>query len=155
MQFPQLMEIVDEEWRRISKRFHMAFTDEYVIMPNHFHGIVIINNEMECRQGGYPQGVSLQNVTDIINGKPNLGTIVGSFKSLCVNAWLKVITSRNNNARGKFWQSNYYEHIIRSEDELNRIRNYIIDNPLKWESDRENPVNQNRPGTKQAEEWMV
>ncbi len=132
--------------------------DEYVIMPNHLHGIIVINSENgylheRPPKKGYPQGVSLQG--NVEYGRPDLGTIMGSYKSLCANAWLKVIKSRDINARGKFWQSNYYEHVIRNEEELNRIRNYIADNPLKWESDRENPVNQNLLVTKTLEEWMV
>jgi putative transposase len=146
-QFPELVEIVDKEWRRIHGRFPTVTTDEYVIMPNHLHGIIVIDNE-----SGYPQGVSLPNNE---HGLPNLGAIIGSYKSLCANAWLKLIKFRDINARGKFWQSNYYEHVIRNEEELNRIRNYIADNPLKWESDRENPVNQYVPVTKTQKEWMV
>ena len=160
-QFPELVEIVDKEWRRISERFPTVTTDEYVIMPNHLHGIIVIDNESGYLHGGnpksgYPQGVSLQgNVPNNEHGPPNLGAIIGSYKSLCANAWLKLIKFRDINARGKFWQSNYYEHVIRNEEELNRIRNYIADNPLKWESDRENPVNQNYPVTKTQQEWMV
>jgi hypothetical protein len=44
---------------------------------------------------------------------------------------------------GKLWQRNYYEHIIRDEKELNKIRQYIVDNPLKWDSDENNPMNMN------------
>lgn len=157
-QFPELNEIVDTEWRRIPERFPAVAMDQYVIMPNHLHGIIVIDGESEYLQGrhpkkGYPQGVSLQG--NIEYGRPNLGTIIGSYKSLCANAWLKLIKSRDINARGKFWQSNYYEHVIRDEEELNRIRNYIVDNPLKWETDWENPVNQNHSVRKTQEEWMV
>jgi putative transposase len=157
-QFTELNEIVDTAWRRIPERFPTVTMDEYVIMPNHLHGIIVIDSEsgyLDRRQPrkGYPQGVSLQG--NIEYGHPDLGTIIGSYKSLCANAWLKVIKSRDINARGKFWQSNYYEHVIRNEEELNRIRNYIHDNPLKWESDRENPVNQNILVTKTLEEWMA
>lgn len=157
-QFPELSAIVDEEWRRIPERFPNAIIDDYVIMPNHFHGIIVIDDEMGHRVGenpepGYPQGVSLQK--QVIAGRMDLGNIVGAFKSLCVNAWLKVIKSRDINARGKFWQDNYYEHVIRNDEEWNRIRTYIADNPLQWESDRENPVNHGCTDMKQSDEWMV
>ena len=120
-QFPQLREIVTNEWNNIPIRFPNVDLDEYVVMPNHFHGIII------CRDApcGYPSA---------------LGDVVGAFKSLCVNAWLRVIKTENINARGKFWQNNYYEHVIRSDAEMNLIRQYIIDNPLQWELDRENPL---------------
>jgi hypothetical protein len=72
-------------------------------------------------------------------GKPvsgSLPTIVRSFKS----AVTKRINKTRNAHGAKLWQRNYYEHIIRDENELNRIREYIANNPMKWESDRENPV---------------
>jgi len=157
-QYPELARIVDKEWQGIPERFPSAVIDEYVIMPNHFHGIIVIGDGMGnkpegCLKPGYPQGVSLQK--QVMVGKAGLGNIVGAFKSLSVNAWLKVIKSREINARGKFWQDNYYEHVIRNEQELNRIRTYIADNPLQWESDWENPVNHGRTDMKQSDEWMV
>jgi len=162
-QFPELAAIVDEEWRRIPERFPNAFIDDYVVMPNHFHGIIVIENGIGNQpdggpksgypKSGYPQGVSLRR--RVITDRVNLGNIIGAFKSLSVNAWLKVIKSRNINARGKFWQDNYYEHVIRNEKELNLIRTYISDNPMQWESDRENPVNHSCTDMKQYKEWMV
>jgi len=68
-----------------------------------------------------------------------LGDVVGAFKSLCVNMWLRHVRQNNMDALGSFWQKNYYEHIVRSEKELNLVREYIINNPLKWEFDHENP----------------
>ena len=70
---------------------------------------------------------------------PTIGKIIGEFKSMCVRDWLRYIKENNLNLRGKFWQRNYYEHVIRSEAELMRIREYIVNNPLRWEYDRENP----------------
>ena len=134
-QFPQLRKIINDEWNNITERFQDVDLDEYVVMPNHFHGIII-------RKSGLPQGDA-----------PTLGDIVGAFKSLCVNAWLRVIKADNINARGKFWQNNYYEHVIRDEEEMNRIRRYVVDNPLQWELDRENPTP--RKEQKQTEKWMV
>jgi REP element-mobilizing transposase RayT len=141
-QFPQLREIVINEWNNIPVRFANAELDEYVVMPNHFHGIIILKPGHPQENKGHPQGDA-----------PTLGTIVGAFKSLCVNTWLRVIESENFNARGKFWQKNYYEHVIRSEEEMNRIRQYIIDNPLQWQMDRENPMPCNQ--RQQKEKWMV
>jgi putative transposase len=139
-QFEQLREIVNNEWINIPTRFHNVDLDEYVIMPNHIHGIIIIRRDTPC---GCP-----------LNGlPPALGDIVGAFKSLCVNAWLKAIKSQNIGAKGKFWQVNYYEHVIRNVYELNRIRQYIIDNPASWELDKENPTP--RGQQPQLEKWMI
>jgi REP element-mobilizing transposase RayT len=82
-----------------------------------------------------------------------LGKIVGAFKSLCVTAWLREIKTDTINARGKFWQTNYYEHVVRNEDEMTRIRQYIIDNPARWELDKENPMS--REQQQQLEKWMI
>jgi hypothetical protein len=70
---------------------------------------------------------------------PTIGDIIGTFKSLCIQEWLRCIKEMNLNAIGKFWQRNFYEHIIRDEDELNAIRQYIIYNPMNWDTDTENP----------------
>jgi len=69
-------------------------------------------------------------------GAPTIGQIIGGFKSLCVTEWLKYIKQNNLNISGKFWQRNYYEHIIRDEQELNRIQEYIINNPKNWKTDK-------------------
>lgn len=137
--FPMLRDIVENFWLNIPARYSNVWLDEYVIMPNHLHGIIMIDD-------------SLQEPSQ--NSKPILGSIIGSFKSLCVNAWLKTINDQNINARGKFWQDNYYEHVVRSEAELDRVREYILNNPEQWEMDRENRVNAGNTGT-MLEKWMV
>jgi putative transposase len=86
---------------------------------------------------GHPQGMPLR---DKLNNNKTIGDIIGAFKSLCVTEWLDRIRIDNVSARGKFWQRNFYEHVIRDEDELNRIRQYVRENPLKWDTDTENPT---------------
>jgi REP element-mobilizing transposase RayT len=66
----------------------------------------------------------------------SLGAIIGSYKS----AVTRQINTIRNTPGAKLWQRNYYEHIIRGENELNQIRAYIVQNPAKWEFDRENPL---------------
>jgi len=155
----QLRQIVKAQWQGLPERFLGMTLDEFVIMPNHFHGIIVLRRDTPrgypnlgdekqehlCIDKGHPQGVPLR--------QPTVGEIVGSFKSLCVNAWLRVIKEKNLNLVGKFWQKNYYEHVIRSDGELERIRQYIVDNPLKWELDRENPSFKNSQTP--SEKWMV
>ncbi len=65
---------------------------------------------------------------------PTVGNIIGTYKSLVVHECLKIYKSKNKYL-GKIWQRNYYEHIIRDEDDYNRIRQYIIENPLNWQTD--------------------
>jgi hypothetical protein len=73
-------------------------------------------------------------------GHGTVGRIVQAFKSITTHEYVAGV---KQNAwppfSGKLWQRNYYEHIIRNDDELERIREYIINNPLQWEIDRENP----------------
>ena len=70
-----------------------------------------------------------------------LGSIIGAFKSRCVNENLKYIEENRVNELGKFWQRNYYERIIRNNSELIKIRQYISKNPLNWMEDEEYPDN--------------
>ena len=112
--YPGLKNIVKTEWENIPNQYSHIELDEYVIMPDHFHGIIIIN---DCRGG----------VTPPLHGKLTLGQIVAYFKYQS--------TKLINNIRGTpgvpFWQRNYYEHIIRNEKALYRIRQYIKNNPLE------------------------
>lgn len=152
-QFSQLRVIVNDEWNKIPVRFHNVYLDENVVMPNHFHGIIICRDAPRGYPSEYPSGHSQEKPGHPQGDAPTLGDVVGGFKSLCVNAWLKEIKAENLNATGKFWQKNYYEHVIRTEEEMNRIRQYIVDNPLQWELDRENPtpcIQQQQP-----EKWMI
>ena len=92
-----------------------------------------------------------ENVTDKHSGhldknmvsplQPGLGRFVSWFKRMTTNEYIQNV--KNNGWQPfdkKLWQRNYYEHIIRNENELNRVRGYIINNPLKWSLDLENPV---------------
>ena len=106
-------------------------------MPNHFHGILTIIGDGE--------GTARRAPTMERFGKPTSGslpTIVRAFKS--------AVTKRINELCGtpgaSMWQRNCYEHVIRSETDLAEIREYIADNPLKWELDSENPNNQSLAG---------
>lgn len=128
--------MVDVEWLKTAEIRKNVVLDGYVIMPNHFHGIFLIteNNSGKARLATTKYNVSIK----MEFGKPKPGSlpvIVGSFKS--------AVTRQINLVRGtpgkEVWQRNYYEHIIRNPDELNRIREYIINNPLKWHLDRDNP----------------
>jgi len=143
-EYPKLKNIVLEQWQALPNKFSNIDLDEYVIMPNHLHGIVVINdvsvgatlavaqNTAAGRAGASP--------TPIMN-RLTLGDIIGTFKSISVNKWLKHIRQNNIDALGIFWQRNYYEHIIRDQKSLNRIRQYIISNPNNWETDENNPKN--------------
>ncbi len=123
--------VVEEEWQRTARMRPYVKLDEFVIMPNHVHGIVMIMDGRDV----------LQYVPTDAQGKfrsPSfgLGAIIRGFKSAA--------TRRINRLRGAFgqpvWQRNYFEHIIRDDDALNRIREYIHHNPQSWQLDKYNPV---------------
>jgi len=90
-----------------------------------------------------------------INTAPTLGDIVGAFKSLVFKVYLDWIKVNDPSRRAKFWQGNYYEHIIRNDRELNAIRQYIIDNPINWKMDRDNLENQRKlPPPEKVEDYL-
>jgi putative transposase len=124
-----LQEIVRQQWEQLPQRFPDLILDEFIIMPNHIHGIFIVGATLAVAQN---HGAGARPA-------PTVGEIVGAFKSLCIHDWLTYMKEKEIDAVGKFWQRNYYEHVIRNEYELNKIREYIQNNPLKWSLDRENP----------------
>jgi hypothetical protein len=75
------------------------------------------------------------------NLNPTLGDAVGAFKSLVFKVYLDWVRACDPTRQAKFWQRNYYEHVIRNERELQAIRRYIRQNPDNWEMDRDNPNN--------------
>ncbi len=82
--------------------------------------------------------------TERVISSPKLGDVVGTFKSLVTKVYLDWLRTHDPTRRGKFWQRNYYEHIIHNERELRAIREYIRDNPLQWALNRDNPGNLRR-----------
>ncbi len=108
----------------LEKQYKYVKLDEMVVMPNHIHAILFM---VDCRGGSQTAPTEKR--------KP-LGRLIGAFKTVST----KRINEINKTSGIKLWQRNYYEHIIRNEIELKRIREYITNNPLKWEFDKENPV---------------
>ena len=147
MRLSDVGEIVNDEWLATPGIRPTVTLDQYQIMPNHFHGIIMIHeNESTARSGHIPfvnwekamvvPGVNPVETTcrvvstDKPTLKPNsLGSILGQFKSTC--------TKRIHDVgyRDFQWQSLYWDHIIRGRDDLERIRKYIIDNPRNWHKD--------------------
>ena len=124
-------------WKWLAEQYTYVELDEWVVMPNHLHGIIVIRSE----SGDTGRGASRRTPTNgpSISAKIKpLGQLIGAFKI--------VSTPRINALRGmpgvSVWQRNYYEHIIRDPDSMNRIRRYIANNPGKWKSDLQNPNNE-------------
>ena len=128
--------LVAEEWSRSGKIRHEMDMDEFIVMPNHVHGIIKI---MGSEKGvGNQRHVGATGRSPLPAGPaPNsIGAFVAGFKSIAT----KRINDMRGTPRVPIWQRNYYEHVIRDEKSLNRIREYILTNPERWESDKENPL---------------
>ena len=136
--YRSLQEIVGQQWEELPQRFPDLTLDEFIIMPNHIHGVFIVGAGRSAKNVGATLVVAQNNGAGT-RPAPTVGEIVGTFKSLCIHDWVTYIKEKKIYVIGKFWQRNYYDHIIRNEDELNRIREYIQNNLLKWHLDKENP----------------
>lgn len=123
--------VADECWRLIPEHFPAVELGAYVVMPNHVHGIIILHDRNR-------RGTPWRAPTHIEKfGKPvsgSLATIVRQYKSSVTR-----IISQRYGGVSNIWQRNYYEHIIRSDDEHARIHLYIESNPAKWKDDDQNP----------------
>jgi len=124
--------IVQQEWMRTRDLRPNIELDEFVVMPNHFHGIVIINAGNICRDMARHAPTGRQFAKPIAN---SLSTVIGAFKSSVT----KLINILRNTPGMPVWQRNYFERVIRNEKELFRIREYIRINPAQWDIDEENP----------------
>jgi len=148
--FNEYGKIIMKCWDAIPSHFINAECDEFVVMPNHIHGIITITNvgaqfiAPSCinRQTSHCFKINQSNKKGVMNQgamnrAPTVGGILRSFKARCTY----MINQIRNTSGIHVWQRNYYEHIIRDEKELNQIREYIVNNPIQWELDTENPQN--------------
>jgi len=126
----ELGKIVEEVWREIPNHFKGVELDAFIIMPDHMHGLIIINETEELSNN--PDNLIYQNrgvvSQELALKKRSLGSIVGSFKaevSRRINRKLKT-------ERASIWQRNFYERIIRDDKELEAVRCYIENNPANW-----------------------
>ena len=108
---PELAKILEETWNALPQRFSSVTLDLFIIMPDHIHFILWLRPNKESH--------------------PALGNVVGAYKSLTARAALKHLRMREQWSANHFWQRDYYEHIVRNEEDLNLTREYIVNNPLK------------------------
>ncbi len=127
---PVLHQVIETFWQRIPRHVLYVKLDTFVVMPNHFHGILwLINADLVSAA----RDVTPPSQPYLLPG--SLGAIVGNFKSITTRRINQVRKTPGQPA----WQRNYYERVIRNDEELNAIRQYIIDNPVNWLQDSENP----------------
>jgi REP element-mobilizing transposase RayT len=114
-------EMIHRAWGELPEHCQGIAIDEFVVMPNHVHGIVAVTGEPPCTTA--------------------LSEIVRRFKTLTTKKYREQMqASQGQEGRPcRLWQRNYYDHVVRSDVALTHIRQYIVDNPMKWEMDEENP----------------
>jgi len=127
-------QVVEDEWLRSTQIRPGIRLDIFIIMPNHIHGIVVMGDQTTV--------VGAHSCAPLPYRPPrSLGSFIAGFKSAA--------TKRINDIRGTpglpVWQRNYYERVVRDDEELNDTRKYIVDNSLRWAEDRENPTNVGEP----------
>ena len=138
MQLSPIGKIAQQYWVDIPHHFAHTYIDAYVIMPNHIHGIIVVDrpvNDLEtlqCNVSTHPRSPQQDFLSQISPRPGSLSTIIRSYKS-AVTRWC-----RKNGFADFNWQSRFYEHIVRADGSLTRIQQYIINNPIKWASDRQN-----------------
>jgi putative transposase len=128
-------------WEELPKKFANMTLDAFTVMPNHIHGIIFVGaqfiapNHPRLAQKG------------AMNRAPTLGEIVRTYKAVST----RLIRQSTN--PGFTWQRNYYEHVIRNDQSLERIRDYIANNPARWADDEENPEHQTLSSSS-AKPWL-
>ena len=157
--------MVAREWEKLLVRYTNCDLDQYIVMPNHLHGIIIIKNaDNKNRRGescirptydANDQGDHEDRpykTNDNKNGRGescirpkmhpcgpengSIGSMIQSLKSISTSNYIKGVKEHNWIPFCKrLWQRNYFDRIIRDESELNRIRKYIVENPFKWQKD--------------------
>ena len=160
--------MVSEGWLKLAGKLPGVALDEYMIMPNHAHGIMGLNEPdddvdrrgeprvrppLKCEQKDRGEHKVQGEHKDSKNQgehkvRPygtdagSVGRIVQAFKSMTTIAYIRGVSEHGwPPFEGRLWQRNYYERVIRDERELGAARKYILENPIKWHLDRENPAN--------------
>jgi len=125
MNLSQYGEIVDRCWHDLPKHYLNCLLDLFVTMPNHVHGIIVIDNKNIVGNGLKP--FPTHGLSEIIRG-------FKTFSSRTINEIIKGGIKLQ-------WQKSFYDHVIRNEKSLHNLREYIINNPTRWELDIENMRN--------------
>lgn len=118
-------------WEEIPQHFPGIELDAFVVMPNHLHAIIVIDDHGMASQPPVHEALLRPS-----GPRPrSLGSIIGQFKAASSKR-INVLRATNI---PPVWQRNYFERIIRNDDELRRVREYMANNPLRWLDDDEHP----------------
>ena len=113
-EIPELFSIVTQQWTDLSTRFPHIQLDEYIVMPDHMHSIVhLVTTETTS---------------------PPLQQVIGAYKSLTTVEWFRYVKTHNVEWQGLLWQKRFHDHVIRDVSDLEQKRQYIRENPLRWQT---------------------
>lgn len=146
MRLNHVGEMVQTVWNELPQHYPGVNVNAFVVMPNHIHGIIVLMDDHVV--GATPCGCPVPGQAQGVPGQApgpaptlSLPDVVHRFKSLTTARFRHGVVQNNwHPFHGRLWQRNYYEHVIRNESELNRIREYIVANPGRWDEDVNNPV---------------
>ncbi|RYX80907.1 transposase [bacterium] len=124
--------MIEQSWLDLPHRFPFCEVGEWIVMPNHFHGILILHTDLtdkistESRAGGTSEN--------------SLGRVVQAFKSLTTTTYAKGVHERSwPPFERRLWLRNYWDRIIRNDKEWQQANNYIFNNPAQWATDKQHP----------------
>jgi putative transposase len=144
MRLNQAGRMVEKWWKKLESNFPAIKTDFYVIMPNHFHGIIVIAEDTLPRLPTLQQGAHMS---------APLQKILQWFKTMTTNEYVHGVKEHGwPQFNASLWQRSFYDHVIRTDEALNRIREYIRYNPQRWDLDRENPQPK---GEDEFDRWLA
>ena len=129
----RLGSIVEDCWTRLPDHYDNVSLDAFILMPNHVHGVINIEDKPTVVGAGFKPALAAA-LASKLSGVPE---IVRAFKTFSARR----INEMRASPGTPVWQRGYYDHVIRTESELDRVRTYIVDNPRKWSEDADNPAN--------------
>lgn len=148
-------QMLEKWWSELPHKFQSIQIDEHAVMPNHFHGIIIVTNQtsradpVRSLVTGHPRWDVPTPDMVIRRGdpawsptaRPTLGDAIHWFKTMTTNEYIrKTMECGWPPFADRLWQRNYYEHVVRDEQDLERIRAYIRNNAFRWQDDEDNPA---------------
>jgi putative transposase len=140
MRLNPIGKVAADRWTAIPEHFPSCELDEYVLMPNHIHGILLIVDDARRDGEDEIKGAACcaptAGAVERAVRPGSLAVVIRSFKAAATRS----INTLEDWHGGPLWQRNYYEHVIRGDRELHEIRRYIAENSLKWALNRENPI---------------
>lgn len=141
MQLSDIGQIANKYWLAIPQHFPFVELDEFVVMPNHMHGIIVINKKNDGRDGNNNNDVETPKLGVSAHNNPITTAASKKWKpatlGVIINQYKRIVTINARKMHNHFsWQSRFHDHIIRNDNSFQRIRNYICENPKKWSDDK-------------------